>query len=56
MSRKRDEQAPAAHDQEAPPRPTRVAIEQIKELAGLREQGFLTEEEFAAEKRQLLEL
>jgi putative oligomerization/nucleic acid binding protein len=56
VSRGREEQAPAAYDQEAPPQPTRVAIEQIKELAGLREQGFLTEEEFAAEKRKLLEL
>ena len=56
MSRRRKEQAPVAHEQEAPPQATRVAIEQIKELAGLREQGFLTEEEFAAEKQKLLEL
>ena len=55
MSRGREEQASAAHDQEAPLQPTRAAIEQIKELAGLREQGFLTEEEFAAEKQKLLE-
>lgn len=56
MFREREEQAPAADDQEAPPQATRVAIEQIKELAELREQGFLTEEEFAAEKQKLLEL
>jgi hypothetical protein len=29
-------------------------LEQIKELAELREQGILTEEEFAAEKKRLL--
>ena len=30
------------------------AIEQLKELAGLKEQGILTEEEFAAEKAKIL--
>ena len=30
-------------------------VEQIKELAELRDQGILTEEEFAAEKKKLLE-
>ncbi len=30
------------------------AIEQIKELSELREQGILTEEEFTAEKKKLL--
>jgi hypothetical protein len=40
------EQAPAA----PPPDP----IEQLKELAQLREQGVLTDEEFAAQKAKLL--
>ncbi|MEX1142851.1 MAG: SHOCT domain-containing protein [Thermoleophilaceae bacterium] len=30
------------------------AIEQLKELAALREQGALTDEEFAAQKAKLL--
>jgi Short C-terminal domain len=30
-------------------------VEQIRELAELREQGVLTEEEFTAEKKRLLE-
>jgi Short C-terminal domain len=29
-------------------------VEQLKELAGLRDQGVLTEEEFAAEKARIL--
>jgi hypothetical protein len=56
VRREREEQAPAGPDQETPAQPTGVAIEQIRKLAGLREQGFLTEEEFAAEKQKLLEL
>lgn len=31
-------------------------VDQVKELAELREQGILTEEEFAAEKKKLLAL
>lgn len=46
----RQEQAPEAHDEAPPPDP----VEQIKELAELHEQGILTEEEFAAEKKKLL--
>ena len=42
----------------APPPPARAApgppIEQLKELANLKEQGVLTEEEFAAQKAKLL--
>jgi hypothetical protein len=41
-----------------PPRPAEPAfdpIEQLKELGELREQGILTEAEFAAEKKKLLE-
>ena len=46
------EQVPEAHDgasAETDP------VKELKELAELREQGLLTEEEFAAEKRKLLE-
>jgi hypothetical protein len=32
------------------------AIEQVRQLGELREQGILTEEEFVAEKRRVLEL
>jgi Short C-terminal domain len=46
----RPEQVPEAYDEAPPPDPA----EQLKELAELREQGILTEEEFAAEKRRLL--
>ena len=52
---RQDEQlAPKPH----PPRPAEPAfdpVEQLKELAELREQGILTEEEFTAEKKKLLE-
>jgi len=41
--------APAAP---APPAPD--PIQRLKELAGLRDQGILTEEEFAAQKAKLL--
>jgi putative oligomerization/nucleic acid binding protein len=45
-------------EQEAESAPTEAAIatpvEHLKELAELREQGILTEEEFAAEKKRLL--
>jgi hypothetical protein len=43
-------QAPAA----AEPQPAAAPIEQLKELAGLRDSGVLTEEEFAAQKAKLL--
>ena len=38
-------------DDAAPPA---APVERVKELDELREQGILTEEEFAAEKRKLL--
>ncbi len=43
----------------APPEPQQAAggesrVEQLKELAALKEQGVLTEEEFAAEKARVL--
>jgi putative oligomerization/nucleic acid binding protein len=54
--------APAyPQEQYAPPPPPPPAagggtdrVEQLKELAGLRDQGVLTEEEFAAEKARIL--
>jgi putative oligomerization/nucleic acid binding protein len=59
MMRRRAARAAAepeqAQDQARPPEPEAVnPLEQIKELAELREQGILTEEEFAAEKKRLL--
>ena len=49
-------QAPAPAYAPAPePEPT-VPVEQLKQLAGLHEQGILTDEEFAAQKAKLLGL
>ena len=43
---------PAA--QAAPPAAQRSTLDQLKELAALKEQGVLTEEEFAAQKAKIL--
>jgi hypothetical protein len=42
--------------EQAPPPPPAAAdpIEQLKEMAALRDQGILTDEEFAAQKAKLL--
>ena len=48
--------APAARGEEVPPETARDSADRIKDLAELREQGILTEEEFAAEKKKLLGL
>ena len=48
-----DEQPPMAAPAPAPAE-GQSRVEQLKELAGLKEQGVLTEEEFAAEKAKLL--
>jgi hypothetical protein len=47
---------PDPYAQPAPPPPSGGAdrVDQLKELAALREQGVLTEEEFAAEKARIL--
>jgi len=37
-----------------PPAPAADPIEQLKELAALRQQGILTDEEFAAQKAKIL--
>jgi hypothetical protein len=47
----------AAYQQAAPqagPEPAADPIQQLKELAALKEQGILTEEEFAAQKARIL--
>jgi len=46
------EQAPAAPAQPAPPGGS--VIDQLKQLGELKEQGILTEDEFAAQKAKLL--
>lgn len=48
---------PEAPEAYAPPPaagPTPDAIEQLKQLAALKDQGILTEEEFAAQKAKIL--
>ena len=51
----REEQPPADAVEEAPAaQAAGDPMEQLKELHELREQGILTEEEFAAEKKKLL--
>lgn len=45
---------PAPAPAPAAPAAPAVPIEQLKELAQLKEQGILTEEEFAAQKAKLL--
>ena len=57
-----EQDAPADPPQpsEAPPPPAEGAggedrIEQLKDLASLKEQGVLTDEEFASEKSRILE-
>jgi hypothetical protein len=44
----------AAPPPPAPAPASALPVEQLKELAGLRDQGILTEEEFAAQKAKLL--
>jgi hypothetical protein len=48
------EQEAASAPAPAPAAPAADPIEQLKELAALREQGVLTDEEFAAQKAKLL--
>jgi hypothetical protein len=61
VSRRQGERwaAQEAADMPAPaptaPAPVSSPIEQLKELATLRDQGVLTEEEFAAQKAKLLD-
>ena len=54
-SRKQQAAAPApAQAAPAPSAPSDTTVEQIKQLAGLRDQGILTEEEFSSKKKKLL--
>ena len=50
------QQAPPQQYEEPPPpaAPAVDPIEQLKELAALKDQGILTEEEFAAQKAKIL--
>ena len=52
------QEEPAYQEPPPPPPPAAPAgpdpIEQLKELAGLHQQGILTDEEFAAQKARLL--
>ena len=45
---------PAPPPPPAPAAPTQSRVEQLSELAALKEQGALTEEEFASEKARIL--
>ena len=47
---------PAAPEAAAPEADVSAQIEQLKQLAALKDQGILTEEEFAAKKAQILGL
>ncbi len=51
-----EEQAPPPQYQQAPPppEPQEDPIAQLRELAKLRDDGILTEDEFAAEKHKIL--
>ena len=46
--------APPAPQYAAPPPPQQDMIQQLKDLADLKAQGILTEEEFAAQKARIL--
>ena len=48
------DQEPAPQYQEPPPQPQRDLVQQLKDLAELKDQGILTEEEFAAQKARIL--
>jgi hypothetical protein len=58
QSRLPADQAPSAYQAQPDPAPAAAAqpdpIERLKELGALRDQGILTEEEFAAEKAKVL--
>jgi len=55
--RGQDEDQAALEAEQAPPEPAGISsegIEQLKQLAALKDQGVLTEEEFEAEKQKIL--
>ena len=43
-------QEPAPQYEEPPPQPQQDMVQQLRDLADLKDQGILTEEEFAAQK------
>jgi hypothetical protein len=47
-------QEPAPQCEEPPPQPQQDMVQQLKDLAELKDQGILTEEEFAAQKARIL--
>ena len=49
-----DEQQAAPPPQAAPAAPTESRVDKLKELAALKDQGILTDEEFASEKARIL--
>ena len=49
-----DEPSPGYADAPPPPAPPADPIAQLKELAALKQQGILTDEEFAAQKAKIL--
>ncbi|HET6868475.1 MAG TPA: SHOCT domain-containing protein [Solirubrobacteraceae bacterium] len=48
------QQQQAAVPQQAAPAPQRDTVQQLKDLAELKSQGILTEQEFAAQKAKIL--
>jgi Short C-terminal domain len=45
---------PAPQYEEPPPQPQQDMVQQLKDLADLKDQGILTEEEFTAQKARIL--
>ena len=45
---------PEPTDQEPPPQPQPDLVQQLRDFADLKDQGILTEEEFAAQKARIL--
>ena len=58
LAYQQDQAYQQAYSQQAPPPPAPAAptdpVQQLKDLAALKEQGVLTEEEFAAQKARIL--
>jgi putative oligomerization/nucleic acid binding protein len=49
-----DEPEPGYRDEPAPAAPAADPIQQLKDLAALKDQGVLTDEEFAVQKNKIL--
>ena len=48
------QEPPPQYEPQPEPAPQTDMVQQLKDLAALRDQGVLTEEEFAAQKRRIL--